>query len=155
MSTVKVTIETELKAINEPFETVFSNEYGNVFLLENKNILVCEFTEEYVPIEEFKQIFLSMSGFIEEYKINKIIFDKRALTTFHQPSMEWYFIVWKKELYESFGLRVHRKLLPQGVIWFKRAVEAGHAQIKKKHPANIIDKLDIGYRHTVKEAIES
>ena len=153
MTLEKPNVSEELNACNESFKELFSSNFGNIILIEDKNILICEILQEYVPFDEFQQIFLTMSDFVGEYNVEKLIFDKRALTTFHQPSMEWYFIVWKREMYEKYGLKVHRKILPKGMSWFKRAVEAGHAEIKAKHPENIIDKLDIEYRHSIEEAV--
>lgn len=153
MTTNKPKASEELTKAGEKFETLFETEFGNVFRIEGKPILVCEFTAEYVPIDNFQEIFLSMSDFVKEFNIKKIIFDKRALTSFHQPSMQWYFIIWKKDMFEL-GLKTHRKILPNNAPWFNKAVEAGHQSIKRNNPNNIIDKLDIAYRDDIADAIK-
>jgi len=133
---------------------VFESEYANVSLVEGEHTLVCEALKEYIPIENFKYVFLSMEPLVKKYQIEKFIFDKRNLRAFHQPSMEWYFIEWKKQMLEI-GLKVHRKILPKDLGWFEQAVKAGRAKIRKDFPNNIIDQLDIQYRNTLEEAIES
>ncbi len=144
----------EILEAGESYMTLFQTEFGSVYLIAEKPILVCEFTTEYVPIDNFQEVFLKMSEFVQQYNIKKIIFDKRMLTTFHQPSMEWYFITWKKDMLDL-GLKTHRKILPNSAPWFKKAVEAGHQSIKRNNPNNIIDQLDIAYRGNIKDAINN
>lgn len=136
------------------YETVITKDYGKVFVLPQEAIMICELTKGYVPIEEFKEIFQETISLIKKYQIKKFIFDKQHLTVFHQPSMEWYFITWKKEIYQS-GLTIHRKILPQNKPFFAAAVEAGRAKIKEEYKDNIIDLLDIQYKASIEEAIQN
>lgn len=136
------------------FTPMFESEYAKVYLVNDTSILICEALKDYIPIEDFKHVFNSMAPIVQEHNINKFIFDKRNLRIFHQPSMEWYFITWKKEML-GLGLTVHRKILPTGLPWFEQAVKAGRMQITQDHPNNIIDKLDIQYRNDVASAIDS
>lgn len=76
------------------------------------------------------------------------------MRVFHQPSMEWYFVFWKQKIYAK-GLSVHRKILPQDQTAFCLAVEAGRAKIMSEYKDTVIPLLDIQYKTTVKEAIES
>lgn len=135
------------------FKELFKRDYGALYLLPEKNIMICELTTDYVPIEEFKEIFLSSVPFIDQYDITKFIFDKQHLRIFHQPSMEWYYIEWKKDMYEK-GLVAHRKIMPQDQPQFAAAVEAGKNKIQTEHPDLVIPKLDIQYNESVKDAIE-
>jgi DNA polymerase elongation subunit (family B) len=136
------------------YEKVIDKEFGHVFVLPEQNTMVCELTKEYVPIEQFKEIFEATVPFIKQYAIKKFVFDKQYLRVFHQPSMEWYFVFWKKEIFEL-GLRVHRKILPQNQPMFSLAVEAGRAKIMEDYKDTVISLLDIQYKTTLKEAIES
>jgi len=143
-----------LPTLSYKYEIVINKDYGKVFLLPDNQIMICELTKEYVPLEEFREIFSETVPFIEKYQIKKFIFDKQNLRVFHQPSMEWYFIFWKKEVYEK-GLKIHRKILPQNNPAFKLAVEAGRAKIMSEYKDTIIPLLDIQYKTNVKDAIES
>ena len=143
----------ELVQLNYRFEEIYDKKYGKIFHLPEQNIVICELTQPYVPIEKFRKIFEKVGNTILETGAKKFIFDKRHLKAFHQPSMEWYFVEWKEEMYKA-GMKVHRKILPQEE-WFEQAVKAGKAQIMKKYPNTVVDLLDIQYRNTIREAIES
>ncbi|WKN43481.1 hypothetical protein [Tunicatimonas pelagia] len=134
------------------FQDHFDARFARVSYHERSGIIVCELKSEYVPIEHFKDIFLRISELVKQGVSQKFIFDKRALRAFHQPSMEWYFIVWKKEMYQ-YGLSVHRKILPDEP-WFRKSVEIAKSQIVQNYPDNIVDKLDIRYCKSIEEAIE-
>ena len=149
-----MTTTNVLPTLSYKYEIVINKDYGKVFLLPDNQIMICELTKEYVPLEEFREIFSETVPLIEKYQIKKFIFDKQNLRVFHQPSMEWYFIFWKKEVYEK-GLKIHRKILPQNNPAFKLAVEAGRAKIMSEYKDTIIPLLDIQYRTNVKDAIES
>ena len=150
----KNTASLALAQLNYKYETVISNEFAEVFLLSEQKLLICELLKEYVPIEQFIAVFSEMVPVIRAHQVKKFIFDKQNLRVFHQPSMEWYFLYWKKEIYEL-GLSVHRKILPQNQPAFKLAVEAGLAKIKREHKDTIIHLLDIKYSATIADAIEN
>jgi len=150
----KITSTDVLPELPYKYEIVISKDYGKVFLLPDNQIMICELTKEYVPIEDFREIFQETVPLIEKHKIKKFIFDKQNLRIFHQPSMEWYFVNWKQEIYRL-GLSIHRKILPQDQPAFALAVEAGRAKIMAEYKDTIIPKLDIQYKNTIKEAIES
>ena len=150
----EITATAALPKLNYKYELIIDKDYGKVFLLPESKIIICELIKEYVPIEDFKSIFNEITSIIKENKIKKFIFDKQNLRVFHQPSMEWYFVEWKKEIYEM-GMATHRKILPQNDMVFKIAVQAGREQILLNYKNTIIEKLDIQYKTSIEEAIES
>ncbi len=150
----KITASDVLPMLSYKYELIINKDSGKVFVLPEKHIMICELTKEYVPIDDFREIFSQIVPFIEEYQIKKFIFDKQNMRVFHQPSMEWYFVFWKKEIYEK-GLSVHRKILPQDQFAFNIAVESGRAKIMSEYKDTIIPLLDIQYKSTILEAIES
>jgi hypothetical protein len=129
----------------------YESEGALVSYNSDKSIAICETTSTYIPIGEFKILFTKISELIKKEKIRKFIFDKRSLRTFHQPSMEWYYLTWKEEMYNE-GLSVYRKILPNDPI-FRESVRIGHANINKEYPENISKKLDIRYVETLDEAV--
>ncbi len=131
---------------------VYKNPFIGLYISDDAQILVCQTQTPYVSMDAFKNSFLQSSGIIAERGVRKFVFDKRSLRAFHQPSMEWYFVEWKQEMFHKYGLRQHRKILPPEV-WFKKCVEAGRSEIERKHPNNIFDQLDIRYTNNLKEAI--
>lgn len=134
------------------FSEQFSGRFASVYGDAGSGTLICQLHLSYIPIEDFKALFGVCSGLIRETPVSKFIFDKRNLRAFHQPSMEWYFVHWKQEMYHAHGLKVHRKILPYEA-WFKTCVEAGRHEIAKKYPDTIIDQLDIRYASCIEEAL--
>ncbi len=108
-------------------------------------------TSSYIPIEEFKNAFQTMEELIVEKKIQKLIFDKRSLRVFHQPSMEWYFVAWKEKV-ADYGLNRHVKILPDDVV-FCRSVSIGRSQLNKKYPNAKFHQLSILYAKNIEEAL--
>ena len=131
----------------------YEKKFGKVYIMQEEQIMICVLTKDYVPIQKFKKIFNAMSELVKAYNIKKFIFDKRHLRAFHQPSMEWYFVDWKMQMYEL-GLDTHRKILPPQEGWFADAVKAGRAKIVNDYPDIPFEKVDIGYCDTVIEAGE-
>lgn len=143
--------ETLNKSAMENFDLSFQERYAKVFANNEEGIVICELLTDYVPIEDFKETFEKISKIIKGGNFEKFIFDKRSLRAFHQPSMEWYFLVWKKEMLQ-YGVSKHRKILPEEK-WFEKMVKIAKEQIMKNNPENIIDKLDIKYCSSTEEAI--
>lgn len=123
----------------------------DLFLVEHKPILIIKATDTYIPIEEFKQVFSQASHLIQKHDVKKVIFDKRRMRVFHQPSMEWYYVQWKEELLAQ-GMSVHRKLLPDDEV-FRKSVELGKAKIMEKYPQFRLSEMDIKYYDDLQEAI--
>jgi len=134
-------------------DTILKNEYLICRELKDLNSAVCSAKLEYIPIEIFKESFLKIARAAKDRHWNSFIFDKSALTTFHQPSMEWYYTEWKKMLTEN-GLNVHYKILPP-LKWFERSVEAGKHEITKKHPDFDFTIFSVHYVSDLDEAINS
>lgn len=138
---------------------------GHEFTLENKGLFsslyfnkqlkmaICSADEEYIPIDNFKEIFLHISEMIEHVEIKHFVFDKQKLRTFHQPSMEWYFAVWKPTIKHK-GLDNHYKILPK-LDWFEKAVEAGKYEIFQKFSKDILNGITITYVNSIEEAIDN
>jgi len=143
--------DTLNKSALQNFEISFEQMYAKVLVNEAEGIIICELLIDYVPIEDFKEIFHKITSIVEKGTYHKFIFDKRALRAFHQPSMEWYFLDWKKEVYHL-GINKHRKILPDE-NWFKKMVMIAKRDIVANNPGNVIDKLDIKYCETLEEAI--
>lgn len=130
-----------------------ATKHAKIAYIDGSNVAIIEALSNYIPIEDFKKIFEKAGELVKEKKIEKLVFDKRKLTVFHQPSMEWYFIEWKEEMYR-FGLTKHRKLLPQDKV-FRESVRIGREKIKEENPQLSVSKMDIQYKESLKEAIES
>ena len=127
--------------------------YSSLYFNEQLKMAICIADEEYIPIDNFKEMFLHISAMIENVEIKHLVFDKQKLRTFHQPSMEWYFAVWKPAI-KNKGLVNHYKILPN-LDWFEKAVEAGKYEIFQKFSKDILNGITITYVNSVEEAIEN
>ena len=137
----------------EGFENKLQSRFANVYANDAAGIVVCVLHGDYVPIEFFKDTFNRISEVITSGSYHKFVFDKRSLRTFHQPSMEWYYIHWKKDML-AHGVKEHRKILPE-IDWFKKAVMIAKDQLMEQYPSNVIDQLNIKYCDSIEEAIAS
>jgi hypothetical protein len=120
------------------------------WITDNPNVALIRANATYIPIEDFKSAFIAMEELVRNQKIKRLIFDKRALRVFHQPSMEWYFIEWKEKM-ADLGLTTHVKILPDDVV-FCQSVKIGRQQIDQKYPNARFHKLNIQYAVTLTEA---
>ena len=135
----------------QDFEVAYEERYTRVLVNTERKIIICELLADYIPIEDFKQAFSQIGEIVKAGDFTKFIFDKRSLRAFHQPTMEWYFIYWKKEML-GYGIKTHRKILP-AEKWFEKMVQIAKGQILQTYPDNIIDQLDIRYCDSIEEAI--
>lgn len=134
------------------FEHKYNNQFVSLYVNDDLQFAICIANEEYIPIDNFKEVFLTATEYIEKHKIIYFLFDKQKLRTFHQPSMEWYFAIWK-QLVKKKGLTNHYKILPL-LDWFEKAVEAGKYEILKKYSQDILNGISVKYIGTIEEAID-
>lgn len=135
--------------------TIIEKEFkhGRIYLLpQQPEVAIVEATASYIPLEPFKEIFNFIGELAVKKKITKLIFDKRKLSVFHQPSMEWYFIEWKEKMFDA-GLKTHRKILPQDDV-FRQSVRIGREKINKAYPAKKFNQMDIQYAESIEEALK-
>lgn len=131
---------------------ICKGQFSSLYFNEDLKMAICFADEEYIPIDSFKEMFLHVSTLIETKDIQHFLFDKQKLRTFHQPSMEWYFAVWKP-LMKNKGLVNHYKILPK-LDWFEKAVEAGKYEIFQKFSKEILNGITVTYVNSIEEAID-
>ncbi len=131
-----------------------TNKYAKVEVLEDQpHTCIITATSSYIPIEDFKTTFGFIATLAANESVRKLIFDKRNLRVFHQPSMEWYFTEWKEEMFDM-GLKTHRKILPEDEI-FRTSVKIGRQKIAASFPDGKFHQMDIQYAESLEEAIEN
>ncbi len=135
----------------EHAKVIVDNANSYAAYLSEYNALFCVIKKAYIRKEDFEQLFNAIA---EEAKIQgaeKVIFDKRNMKVFDQPSMTWYHIVFKEDLLASIGLKKYRKLLPEDNL-FKMSVEIGKGKIAREHNFDF-SKYDIQYCESVEESL--
>lgn len=143
---------TDTEQLSSSLKEVYAHKHAKVSLVEGKPVAVIEATSNYIPIEEFQDLFNKAGEIIKENGVTKLVFDKRKLTVFHQPSMEWYFTDWKEHMFDA-GLKTHRKILPNNTV-FQESVRIGREKIDDENPNLRYHKMDIQYKNTLQEAID-
>jgi len=134
-------------------EFVFENNYVTATYLDDSHTLLCIVKTSYVPMADFQVTFNKMEALTQDRPITKMVFDKSKLTTFHQPSMEWYHVYWKEKMYDR-GLKIYRKVLPSNEF-FVQSVQVGRQNIRKNNPDFDFDKYDIQYFNTLEAALSN
>jgi hypothetical protein len=102
-------------------------------------------------MDQFKETFNFIGELVKKEKITKLVFDKRKLSVFHQPSMEWYFVEWKEKMFDL-GLKTHRKILPNDEV-FRQSVKIGREKINIAHPNGKFKLMDIAYSESLEQAL--
>ncbi len=146
-------MSNEQETLNDNLTKHHEGAHARISIVEGKPIVVVEAKSTYIPIEEFKNTFEEIGKIVVSKKITKLIFDKRKLTVFHQPSMEWYFTEWKEQMWHK-GLKTHRKILPVNKV-FQQSVKIGREKIKEENPNLKFNEMDIQYKESVQDAIDN
>jgi hypothetical protein len=133
--------------------SVAKTSHGTVEYIAEEKTVILTFKGEFVPLQDFRYLLLTIEPLIMGKKVAKMIFDKSSLKVFHQPSMEWYHVEWKPKMLAK-GLKVYRKILPQDEL-FIQSVKVGREKILKNNPYFDITKYDIKYCKTVEDAFNS
>jgi hypothetical protein len=120
---------------------------------EHPGTLVIRAVWNYIPKHLFVEIFGLVYELAKTMVLTTVIFDKRKLLVFNQPSMEWYFLEWKEGMAEV-GVTRHRKLLPPYDA-FRAAARLAREKLYVEHPDKKFHQLDIRYAESLKEALES
>lgn len=134
-------------------QKIWSNSYLELYHFPKQYCGLFIAINDYIPIESFKTAFNKAAEIAQKNNWKYFIFDKSNLTVFHQPSMEWYYTEWKKQLLKI-GLSKHYKILPKE-DWFKISVEAGKEEIKTKYPNFDFNSFEVIYVENIMDAIES
>jgi len=126
--------------------------HAEVYELKDKpDVILVKAIQNYIPMRVFQPVFDYVVAHSKEKRVSKVIFDKRTLSVFHQPSMEWYFLEWKDSMSKA-GCKTHRKLLPDDQV-FVQSVKIARDKLNKEYPNAEFQKLDIQYADSLQEAI--
>lgn len=151
-----VSQDSEAKYIDTNFTLEYRDKWGAIYVSKRRSptVFICKILMPYVLEDDFKKLILQCTTIAQKTGCDKFIFDKRLLRTFHQPSMEWYYVHWKPLMYQQFQLKKHRKLFIMEE-WFLKCIEVGRNEIYRKHPTNVCHTLDIKVCKDLEDAINN
>ncbi len=139
------------ETISKTMDLFYGNESTQLYYNAELGIGLCEVVSPYIPMAQFMDVFNRAVEMIREHRLRHFIFDKRSLRTFHQPSMEWYFVQWKPVV-RDLGMADHFKILPDEP-WFHRCVEAGRNDIIRSYPDGLLEGISVRYVNSVEDAL--
>jgi hypothetical protein len=131
-------------------QPVLEQRHGAVYYDPDHYVVLLKVQASYLPYEHFLHFLQTIEQLAEQQPVEVMIFDKSSLKIFHQPSMEWYHVVWKENMHGK-GLRTYRKILPPDPL-FKESVRIGRDRIERENPGFRIEKFDIRYAGSLEEA---
>ncbi len=140
-------------ASNYKTSLLASLEHADMLQVNDEPILIVQAKTRFIPLADFKNLFEEAGQWVAKLNIKKLIFDKRSLKVFHQPSMQWYCTEWKEKMADQ-GLLVYRKLLPEDEL-FRHSVQVGRDAILRKFSHGKYKKLDIQYVEDMAAAIRN
>jgi hypothetical protein len=131
-------------------QPVLEQRHGAIYYDPDHRVVLLKARSSYLPYEQFLHFLQTIEQLAERQPVEVMIFDKSSLKIFHQPSMEWYHVVWKENMHRK-GLRVYRKILPADPL-FKESVRIGRERIERENPGFQIAKFDIRYADSLELA---
>jgi len=131
-------------------QPILEQRHGAIYYDPNHRAVLLQARTSYLPYEHLLHFLQTIEQLAGRHSVEVMIFDKTSLRIFHQPSMEWYHVVWKENMHGK-GLRTYRKILPADPL-FKESVRIGRERIERENPGFQIAKFDIRYADSLEEA---
>jgi|GEM_PF-892880 len=131
-------------------QPVLEQRHGAVYYDPGHRAVILKVQITYLPYEQFLLFLQAIEQLADRQPVEVMIFDKSSLRIFHQPSMEWYHVVWKEKMHAK-GLRTYRKILPADPL-FRESVRIGRERIERENPGFRIDKFDVRYVPSIEAA---
>ncbi len=125
---------------------------ADIFYEASSAVAIIVTRENFIPMEAFKALFAEVSALLETHSVKRIVFDKRSLTIFHQPSMEWYYLDWKLRMLDQYKLTRHDKILPKDEL-FRQSVNQAREKIYRTSPHPEIKQIQPVYFENLQDAL--
>lgn len=133
---------------------VESTKHADLLYDEATKSGIVQSTDHFIPFQSFKTIFEKVEELMKAKSVSKLIFDKRTLNVFDQASMEWYYLEWKVQMLNKYGLKDHIKILPEEQF-FRKSVDIGRNKILDNNKDHQIQEISIRYIDTLEEALQA
>ncbi len=115
------------------------------------DVIVVKATSAHIPKTHFQEMFIAIGQLISGAGYKKLICDLSNIQFYHEPTFDWYFMVWKERMF-YLGLRTHRIILPLNDL-IRDGVELSRQRSCEAFPGEKYWQLDIQYAESVDEAI--
>lgn len=137
--------------VTDLLEERYVGKHATISCNTDLTLICCTATAAYIPMAEFMDLFEKAGDIISHEHITKCIYDERNLVAFHQPSMEWFYLVWMENMY-THNLFSYRRLVPEDK-YFEQQMIKGKRKLLRENPWYNLEKYDILYCASLEEAI--
>ncbi len=136
-----------------PLEEYYRSRYATVSFMPANETAIVSIHGAFIPMTDYQQTLEKLGELVRQEKVHKLIVDAQQLVAYHQPSVEWSFLNWKREM-RNHGLTSYRYVLPNGGE-YRKNLENGIRKIRRDHPnMEVLDRMDLTYCHSLEEAVE-
>lgn len=126
--------------------------HASCYMVEGlTDVIVVKATSAHIPKTQFQETFISIGQLIAKAGHKKLICDLSNIQFYHEPTSDWYFMVWKERMF-YLGLRTHRIILPLNDL-LRDGFEISRQRACEALPGEKYWQLDIQYAESVDEAI--
>jgi|GEM_PF-7004584 len=134
-------------------EEYFRSRYATVSFIPASETAIVSIHGAFIPMTEYQQTLEKIGELVKQEKVHKLIVDARQLVAYHQPSVEWSFLNWKREM-STYGLNSYRYVVPNSGE-YRKNLENGIQKIRRDHPdTDLLDRMDLAYCRSLEEAVE-
>lgn len=116
-----------------------------------EDVIVVKTTSSHIPKTQFQELFISIGQLIAKSGYRKLICDLSNIQFHHEPTFDWYFMVWKERMYYH-GLKSHRIILPHNDL-IRDGVELSRQRANEIFPGAKYWDMDIQYAESVDTAM--
>lgn len=115
------------------------------------DVIVIKATSAHIPKTQFQEMFIAIGQLISKGGYKKLICDLSNIHFYHEPTFDWYFMVWKERMFYH-GLRTHRIILPLNDL-IRDGVELARQRSYEVFPGGKYWQLDLQYAESIDEAV--
>lgn len=136
-----------------PLEEFYRGRYATVSFMPANETAIVSIHGAFIPMTDYQQTLEKLGELVRQEKVQKLIVDARQLLAYHQPSVEWSFLNWKRQMHEH-GLNRYRYIL-SSTGEYRKNLENGLQKIRREHPEpTVLDQMDLAYCQSLEEAVE-
>ncbi len=136
-----------------PLEEFYRSRFATVSFMPATETAIVSIHGAFIPMTDYQQTLEKLGELVKQEKVQKLIVDARQLLAYHQPSLEWSFLNWKREM-QRHGLMRYRYVLANTGD-YRRNMENGILKMRREHPeTELLDRMDLAYCRSVEEAVE-
>jgi hypothetical protein len=115
------------------------------------DVIVIKATSGHIPKTQFQEMFIAIGQLISKEGYNKLVCDLSNIQFYHEPTFDWYFMVWKERMF-YYGLRTHRIILPLNDL-IRDGVELARQRAYEAFPGEKYWQPDLQYAESIDEAV--